>query len=209
MTNRDEVIRFLSAISPRTASNADIVSHTGIKPHQQVFQITKNLMKEGRIKGRRAGREWHFFIGDDPTSGSIMSSERQGKIEASNRTGKMTPSTFEQLCREVMSNKYGTLLRSATVEGVRKQFDLVSADESIVGDAKYYTAVKGTGLPPAKFATIAEYVWLLEKTSATRRFLVFGNDRRVPEWWLQRYGGLLQGVDFYYLSDDGKLALLS
>ena len=209
MTNRDEVIRFLSTISPRTASNADIVSHTGIKPHQQVFQITKSLMKEGRIKGRRAGREWHFFIGDDPTSSSIMSSERQGKIEASNRTGKMTPLAFEQLCREVMSNKYGTLLRSATVDGVRKQFDLVSADESIVGDAKYYTAVKGTGLPPAKFATIAEYVWLLEKTSATRRFLVFGNDRRVPEWWLERYGGLLQGVDFYYLSDDGKLELLS
>ena len=77
-----------------------------------------------------------------------------------------------------------------------------------MGDAKYYTAVNGRGLPPAKFATIAEYVWLLEKTTARRQFLVFGNDRRVPEWWLDRYGNLTE-VEFYYASDTGVLEPLN
>lgn len=69
--------------------------------------------------------------------------------------------------------------------------------------------MKGTGIPPAKFATIAEYVWLLEKTNAEHKFLVFGNDRRVPEWWLERYGNLLNGVDFYFLDKDSILHLLN
>lgn len=32
---------------------------------------------------------------------------------------------------------------------------------------------------------IAGHVWLLERTTAQRRFLVFGNQRRVSEWWLE------------------------
>jgi len=47
MTNREKVISFLAKISPKTASNADIVSHTGITPHQQVFQITRKLVSAG------------------------------------------------------------------------------------------------------------------------------------------------------------------
>ncbi len=35
--------------------------------------------------------------------------------------------------------------------------------------------------------------------------LVFGNDRRVPERWLEKYGGLASDVAFYFLSDDGVL----
>jgi len=48
-------------------------------------------------------------------------------------------------------------------------------------------------------------VWLLERTTARRRFLVFGNQRRVSEWWLEKYGGLVVGVEFYFLTDDGTL----
>ncbi|ANO50048.1 hypothetical protein BA177_01360 [Woeseia oceani] len=94
------------------------------------------------------------------------------------------------------------------MDGVPKQFDLVSGDGRIAGDAKYYTAVNGTSLPPAKFATIAEYLWLLEKTKARERFLIFGNDRRVPEWWLDRHGDLTS-FTFYYLSDGGVLERLN
>ncbi len=209
MTNREEVISFLAKISPKTASNADIVSHTGIKPHQQVFQITRNLMDEGRIKGRRAGREWHFFVGEGHTSKPVHRPQKQKKRLIPAPKGAMTPAAFERFCQDVMAKEYGVALGPATVEGVRKQFDLVSTDETIVGDAKYYTAVNGTSLPPAKFATIAEYVWLLEKTKAKKRFLIFGNDRRVPEWWLDRYGNLLRGVQFFFLSDNGKLELLN
>ena len=93
--------------------------------------------------------------------------------------------------------------------GVRKQFDFVSPDRQVVGDAKYYTRVGGIGLPPAKFSIIAEHVWLLEKTRARTKFLVFGNDRKVPTLWLGRYGNLAIGVAFYFLSDEGLLELLA
>jgi hypothetical protein len=92
---------------------------------------------------------------------------------------------------------------------VRKQFLFVSPDHQIVGDAKYYTPGRGDALPSAKFATIAEHVWLLEKTGAPTTFLVFGNYREVPAMWLARYGNLVTGVAFYFLADDGRLELLT
>lgn len=207
MGHREEVLGFLGKIAPRAASNAKIVSHTHIKPHQQVFQITKGLMDEGLISGRRVGREWHFSGGK--TSTAVSKKGAPIHSESKHPTGqKLTPSKFEQLCRQVMSEELGAVFSAGKVQGVHKQFDLVSDDGQIVGDAKYYTAVRGTGLPPAKFSTIAEYVWLLEKTRAIKQFLVFGNDRRVPEWWLDRYGNLTD-VQFYYVSDTGAIAPLN
>jgi hypothetical protein len=94
------------------------------------------------------------------------------------------------------------------VPGVPKEWDMVSPDGHIVGDAKYFTLVHGQRLPPAKFSVIAEHVWLLEKTGAQTTFLVFGNDRQVPELWLQRYGHLVSRVAFCFLADDGRLELL-
>ena len=144
-----------------------------------------------------------FF--DRPDSGEVSILVH---ISIDSECEREDPSEFEELSRDVMSKMFNTALAPGRVTGVHKQFDLVSDDAQIVGDAKYYTAVNGTGLPPAKFATIAEYVWLLEKAPARERFLVFGNDRRVPEWWLDRYGALTD-VSFYYLSDDGELDLHS
>ena len=51
MAHEDQVLDFLRSISPRDATNSEIVSHTGIRPHQQVFQLTQKLYKSGRIKG--------------------------------------------------------------------------------------------------------------------------------------------------------------
>ena len=73
----------------------------------------------------------------------------------------MDSTAFEALARSVMSLELGTELLPGQVRGVPKKFDLVSKDRAVVGDAKFYTLVRGSGLPPAKFATIAEYVWLL------------------------------------------------
>lgn len=81
----------------------------------------------------------------------------------------------------------------------------MSPAEDIVGDAKYLTLVGSVKLPPAKFMEIAGHVWLLEKVPAKRRFLVFGNQRRVADWWLEKYGRLDTPVEFYFLADDGKL----
>lgn len=207
MGHREQVLGFLNKVAPREASNADIVSHTHIKPHQQVFQITKRLMNEGLINGRRVGKEWLFTAGPDTPEAPEKKPAKSATQQAATG-GRLSASAFEELARQVMSQEFDTELTPGRVNGVHKQFDLISEDQKIIGDAKYYTAVNGTRLPPAKFATIAEYLWLLEKTTAERRFLIFGNDRRVPEWWLERYGNLAS-VAFYYLSDDGALEKLN
>ncbi len=115
---------------------------------------------------------------------------------------------FEALAREQMSQRFGVALTERQVPGVPKKFDMVSPDGSVIGDAKFLTLVNGLRLPPAKFMEIAGHVWLLERTAARQRFLVFGNQRRVSEWWLQKYGTLVRGVEFYFLADDGSLEQL-
>lgn len=117
----------------------------------------------------------------------------------------LTPGAFETLARKIASERFGVRLQPGTLPSVPKKFDLVSDDETIVGDAKFYTLVRGVGTPPAKFATIAEYVWLLEKTPATVKFLIFGNDRRVPVEWLKRYGHLRGDIRFFFLDAAGQL----
>jgi hypothetical protein len=112
---------------------------------------------------------------------------------------------FELVARIAMAQHYGTELQPRRLEGVPKTFDFVSPDGRVVGDAKFLTMVGGDRLPPAKFSGVAEYVWLLEKTEAARTFLIFGNDRRVPEEWLSRYGHLAPKVDFFFLDSAGQL----
>lgn len=70
------------------------------------------------------------------------------------------------------------------------------------------TLVGDERLPPATFATIAEHVWLLEKSGASTQFLVFGHDREVPLRWLERYGPLAGSVRFFFLSEEGHLEVL-
>jgi hypothetical protein len=114
------------------------------------------------------------------------------------------PAAFEARACAAMEQWYGVRLQRGSVGAVPKRFDFVSPDGSIVGDAKFYSLVNGVGLPPAKHATIAEYVWLLEKTGATHKFLVFGNDSRVPKSWLKRFGKLTE-VRFFFMDDAGSL----
>jgi hypothetical protein len=86
---------------------------------------------------------------------------------------------------------------------------MVSESGNVIGDAKFFGMVRGSYEPPAKYAEISALVWLLEKTSATRRFLVFGKDRRVPEGWLNRYRALVPQIEFYFLADYGNLSRLN
>jgi len=108
---------------------------------------------------------------------------------------------FERKSGEILSKYFNEELSPGQVDGIHKLFDFVSKDGSIIGDAKYFTLVHGKSLPPAKFSVIAEHTWLLEKTKAKRKFLVFGNDRRVPEEWLKRYGNLVKNIEFYFIDD--------
>jgi hypothetical protein len=108
-----------------------------------------------------------------------------------------------------MSEYFGKSLVEKNPRGFPKRFDMVSENEEIVGDAKFLTLVHGKRLPPAKFMEISGHVWLLEKVDAKRRFLVFGNQRRVPEWWLEKYGNLVQDVEFYFLDKKGQVHRLN
>jgi hypothetical protein len=110
---------------------------------------------------------------------------------------------FEEHARRVLSRAWGVPLIARIVvlrNNVEHSFDLVSPDGTVVGDAKWYKDLQPA--PAAKWSAIAEYVWLLQQVGhAQRRFLVFGQDRAVPERWLVRFGPLLDGVEFWFLDD--------
>ncbi|HET9096424.1 MAG TPA: hypothetical protein VFN37_07160 [Candidatus Baltobacteraceae bacterium] len=136
--------------------------------------------------------------------GSLPPRSAAGPLSGAMNGALDAAAQFEIFARVAMERRYGTTLSAGKVPGVPKRFDFLSADFSVVGDAKFYTLVKGTGMPPAKHSTIAEYVWLLEKTAAPHTFLVFGNDVRVPQGWLRRFRALTT-VDFLFLNDDGSV----
>lgn len=110
----------------------------------------------------------------------------------------MTWQEFEVFARARMSREFDTELVAGGVSGVPKKFDMLSRDSQVVGDAKYLTLVRGERIPPAKFMEVAGRVWLLGRVAAERRFLVFRNQREVPEAWLRKYGVLVGGVEFYF-----------
>jgi len=203
-TNVERVLDYLWSAGPQGATNAQIREATGIEPHQQVYMITQELKRKDKIKSRREGREWVFFIGDTPDE--LLQSP--GPAAPSTPLPKLNATQFEDLARQVFSQRFGVPLRPGQVKGVPKLLDLVSPDGDIVGDAKYYTLVNGLHLPPAKFSIIAEHVWLLEKTAAKSKFMVFGNQIEVPTLWLKQYGDLVTDVRFYFLDDKGNITLL-
>ena len=115
---------------------------------------------------------------------------------------------FEELARKVMSQYFGVKLVEKKPRGFPKRFDMVSADGSVVGDAKFLTLVRRKKTPPAKMMEISGHVWLLEKVDTKNRFLVFGNQRRVPEMWLEKYGNLVRNVEFYFIDSRGNVEKL-
>jgi hypothetical protein len=170
--------------------------------------LTRELMGARLIRGEQRGREWIFWADESPVVQLASPGQAPMREVLTQAEKRLSPRAFEDLARSVMSAHFGVPLVSGQVPGVPKEFDMVSPDGSIVGDAKYFTLVRGQRLPPAKFSVIAEHVWLLERTGAPTTFLVFGNDRQVPELWLQRYGDLVSGIAFYFLTDDGELELI-
>jgi len=207
-TYKERILDYLWSIAPEKATNSQIRANTGICSHQQVYLLTQELRHRSYVQGEQRGSEWVFWS-DESFAAQFASPGSASPGEIIAEAGQLTSQTFEQLAQQKMSDHFEVSLVPGEVPGVPKKFDLVSLDKSIVGDAKYFTLVHGQRLPPAKFSVIAEHVWLLEKTSARIKFLVFGNDRHVPELWLKRYGKLVSGVAFYFLENDGTLELLT
>jgi len=55
---------------------------------------------------------------------------------------------FEGFARKIMSQYFSANLTERNLSGFPKRFDMVSPDESIVGDAKYLTLVHKKTYPP-------------------------------------------------------------
>lgn len=89
--------------------------------------------------------------------------------------------------------------RKVDLNGVMFEFDLVSDDGEIIGDAKFLKNIK---IPAAKWDNISHYIWLLEHSRAKIKFMVFGNDREVPERYLKRFEPLTGDVEFYFFSNE-------
>jgi hypothetical protein len=68
---------------------------------------------------------------------------------------------FQETARQTMLKHFGVVLEERNPPSFPKEFDFVSPDCRIIGDAKYLTLVRGERLPPAKFMEIAGHVWLL------------------------------------------------
>ncbi len=132
----------------------------------------------------------------------VIKSSRTRKIEIT------SPRRFEEFARYIMSRYFGKPLRRFRAPNWPKEFDLVSEALEIVGDAKYYKMVRVSSIPPAKFSAIAEHIWFLEKINAEIKFLVFGNDIRVPMEWLKRYGKYVKEVRFYFIDEEGNVRQL-
>jgi hypothetical protein len=61
MTNKEKVFHLIKQCSPKRLTNNDILAGTRMKPHQQVYQKTRELLAEGRIKGRQVGATWEYW----------------------------------------------------------------------------------------------------------------------------------------------------
>jgi len=201
MTDRERILAFLRSVSPRGATNSEILEATGIEARHLVYQLTQELLQEGEIHGVKRDRQWFFWIGEPETMPEPLPAPRPAP--------RFTRREFVELARGRMSQQYNERLEPGWVGEVHKRFHFVASYGRIVGHAIYYTRVGGTRWPPAKAAAIAEHVWLLEKTGAPEAFLVFGHDRQAPTMWLERYGNLVSRVTFYFLTDDGELEELS
>jgi hypothetical protein len=201
VTYAERILDYVWSVAPEGATNGELARNLGIRSQQTVYMLTQELMRAGRIRGVRSGATWVFHAAEESGTSLAMGLARANDT--------LPAARFEALARRVLAAHYAVALSPGSVPGVRKRFEFVSPDKQIIGDAKYYTLVGGVGLPPAKFSIIAEHVWLLEKTAAPTRFLVFGHDREVPTRWLERYGELTSAVTFYFLSDTGDLQRLA
>ena len=127
-TNVERVLDYLWSAGPQGATNAQIRDATGIEPHQQVYMITQELKRKDKISSRRDGHEWVFFIGESP--GELLQSP--GRAASSTPLPKLNATQFEDLARQIFSQRFGVPLRPGQVAGVPKLFDLVSPDGDFI-----------------------------------------------------------------------------
>lgn len=121
----------------------------------------------------------------------------------------LNPTTFLDTARLHFCQRYGKKLGYGQISTIPKSFNLVSADQTIVGHAEQFTLARDREFPQARFSTIAEIIWLLEKVNALHRFMVFGEEQDVPDIWIKKFGHLVRGVDLYFITGLGEIRKLT
>lgn len=197
MPNADKILEFLRE-KDEGYDDDELSDKLKISPRQQVNQICNRLAHQNKIIRKRIEGKFKNF----PNTEKWRKELRVEKlpVEKVSKGYSKDWREFEELARRVMSQYFSVRLTEKNPKGFPKNFDMVSADEDIIGEAKFLTLVHRKNFPSAKMMEITGHVWLLEKADAKIRFLVFGNQRSVPELWLKKYGNLVQNVEFYFIS---------
>ena len=61
MKNNREVIFEFIQNAKQEVTHSDIMTGTGITPHQQIYQRAQDLFKARLINGRQKGRIWYYW----------------------------------------------------------------------------------------------------------------------------------------------------
>ena len=119
---------------------------------------------------------------------------------------------FEDIARDAIQKEFGCTLSNDIVDitGKSKNFDLVNEGKRIVGDIKYYSMTKGGNIPSAKFSTLNEYAWLMQRLEKStkhkwEKIFVIGPDLNMIKKYLKTYGRWLDDIEIYYCSKSGKI----
>lgn len=120
-----------------------------------------------------------------------------------------TAETLADQARDALRHAHGVPFAAASPAPLRAPLALVSGDGRIVGDALYGVRHHRGRVAPARIAAISERVWLLERTPAEERILVFLATDPAPREWLRRYGHVQRGVRFLALGRGGLAELTS
>lgn len=145
MINSDKVLEILRSVSPTQISNSEIVSRTGIRPHQQVFQITQRLLKTGRVKGVKDGRDWIFWI-----------EKRSDAASNKKRVPETTPNPIKGPVIAVSSSRSATHVKSPVVTQFKVVIQCAASKVSEVGhfkdrhDKKLLFVTRPDEAPPRK-----------------------------------------------------------
>ena len=124
----------------------------------------------------------------------------------------MKSKKFEEIARNAIQKKLGCKLNNGklNITGKDKNFDLVNENKRIVGDVKHYSMTKGGNIPSAKFSTLNEYAWLMQRLERStnlkwKKIFVIGADKPLVKKYIKTYGKWLDDIEVYYCSERGEI----
>ena len=119
---------------------------------------------------------------------------------------------FEDHIRKLLEELYKTKFPKdgiVKINGKSKKFDFIDLKNNIVGDCKYYSFTKTGKRPSAKFSTLNEYMWLLQKLpEAWQKFVVIGTDETLVKKYVNEYLPWLEGVTIYFSDGEKQLKII-